>query len=36
MISPLASSKAPTIRVLSSFVAGCVLAVSAIVIVVLG
>jgi len=36
MIAPLASSKVPTIRALSSLVASCVLAVSAIVIVVLG
>jgi hypothetical protein len=36
MISPLASSKAPAIRALSSLVAGCVLAMSAIAIVVIG
>jgi hypothetical protein len=36
MISPLASSKAPAIRALSSLVAGCLLAISAIVIVVIG
>jgi hypothetical protein len=36
MISPLASSRSSSIRALSSLVAGCVLAVSAIVIVVLG
>lgn len=36
MISPLASSSVPSIRALSSLVASCVLAVSAIVVVVLG
>jgi hypothetical protein len=36
MISPLASSKAPAIRALSSLVAGCLLAISAIAIVVIG
>jgi len=36
MISPLAASKAPAIRALSSFVAGCVLAMTAIAIVVIG
>lgn len=36
MISPLASSKVPTIRALSSLVVGCVLAVSAIALVVIG
>lgn len=36
MVSPLASSRRASIRALSSLVAGCVLAMSAIVIVVLG
>jgi hypothetical protein len=36
MISPLASSNAPAIRALSSLVAGCMLAMTAIAIVVIG